>query len=267
MAISWKGKVWQTPEGKKALALISNKKTFGDQVQALAANRMLEPTKPAPKLGSQAYANQMAFRLILEDFLTKYEKWTSKDGKVWDIGAPAKAFVGTFPPYKDEWTELYCILTAPLAGAYDESMTKWYAFHGGTIQNVCKLATNRQSLTWLSPEPRTFDWALSHLAARDPKAAAVLRQAYEGKMVQAAEESAASQVAAGKKAAGEFVQDVVAAPANAALWLMPTWLKWTLAAGGVALVYTAYRNRAGIARAGKAAARTAIYAGMRKLPR
>lgn len=253
MAISWKGKVWQTPEGKKAIELISNKKTFGDQVQALAANRMLEPTKPAPKMGSQAYANQMAFRLILEDFLTKYEKWTTKDGKVWNIGAPAKAFVGTFQPYKDEWSELYCILTAPLGGAYDESMTKWYAFHGGTIQNVCKLAANRPSLTWPSAQPRTFDWAISHLAARDPKAASVLRQAYEGKMVQAAEESAASQITAGKEAAQKFVGDVVAAPAKAALWLMPTWLKWTLAVGGVALAYAAYRNRGRIL---KAAART-----------
>ena len=267
MAVSWKGKVWQTPEGKKALALISNKKTFGDQIQALAANRMLEPTKPTPKMGSQAYANQMAFRFILEDFLEKYEKWTTKDGKVWDIGAPAKAFIGTSPPYKDEWTELYCILTAPLAGAYDESMTKWYAFHGATLPNVCKLASGKPSLTWPYSSPRTFDWALSHLAARDYKAASVLRQVYEGKMVQAAEESAASQITAGKKAAEDFLKKVADAPTDLAAALMPTWLKWTLAIGGVSIAYLLYSNRARFARAGKAAARTAIDAGKQRLSR
>ena len=239
MALQLKGKLWQTAEGKKALALIAGKKTLGDQLEALGANRVLDPSSPYHKQkNSQAYANKMLYFALLEDFFDKYEKFTDKSGKRWDIGAPYK----NFSPYTEEWSELLCFLQSPWAGAYDYSDEAWYTFEAATMQNACKAAANYPSLTWPDGRRRSYEWALSHLKARDPKAAQLHNQIVRGAMLKKAQASEESQKEAFKKGVQDTISEAVALPIKAADFILPTWVK-VVAVGALGLyAYMLYKQ-------------------------
>lgn len=232
MALQLKGKLWQTSEGKQALALIAGKKTLGDQLEALGAQKALNPSSPLHKTkGTQSYANKMLYFALLEDFFDKYEKFTDKSGKKWDLGAPYK----NHSPYPEEWAELLCFLRAPWAGAYDYSDESWYTFEAATMQNACKAMANRPSLTWQDGRRRSYDWALSHLKARDPKAANLHNQIVRGAMIQKAQASEESQKQAFQKGVQDTITSVVTAPLKAVEFIIPTWIK--VAAVGALGVY------------------------------
>lgn len=236
-------KISNTAEYKKALAMAANKKTFGDQIAALAANGNLNP-KNSMKQGTQAYANRVLAYNLMEQFLKNYQNFTTKTGAKWDL-----------PDW--ELNELVCIIGAAMTGSYDNSMSKWYAFDGGTIQNACKLVSNKPSATWPNWSQRNFEWAMKHLAARDAGAAMQLEQALTGYMLNHAEEQAAQQVESFKKGVKETLSTVVNAPGDLANALTPTWLKVALWGGTAFFLYTLYKNREAV---GKVAASAALRA-------